>query len=197
MKEMEVLVLVVDNINERYLCLLIYKAGARLFPKYRELFNDDIEEFQQVCAVLMLKHIHKHDTSKGAISTFIYNSLPLLVRRWCISKEAKTMRTENLKTSIDILYPYTDFEDCEKFEHIFISDEDLVAEQIKEETRAKVSKIIEHYPLIKNKIYNDLTFPQLARKLKMTERQIKYRYALEMVDLMEKYENILKSLYYL
>ena len=107
------------------------------------------------------------------------------------------MRIENLKTSIDILYPYTDLEDCEKFENIFISDEDLVAENIKKETRAKVSKIIEDYPLVKNKIYNDLTFPQLARKLKMTERQIKYRYALEMIDLMKKYEDLLKSLYYL
>ena len=186
-----------DKINDNDLCLLIYKAGARLFPKYRELFNDDMEEFQQVCAVLMLKHISKHDKSKGAMSTFIYNSLPLLIRRWCISKEAKTMRLENLKLNMEKLLYDSDIEESKKYDSIFVSLENIPRDLDNLERDKIISKIMKNYPIIKRKVYDDLTFPQLAKKFKLTERQIKYRYALEMMNLMEKYENILKSLYYL
>lgn len=187
----------VDNINERDLCLIIYKAGASLYPKYRDLLGTDIEDFQQICAMLSLKNLKNYDKDKGAISTFIYNSLPLLIRRYLISKEAKTIIIENNKINLDNLYHYTELNNEDKFSRLFVSEENIADEYSRREIVSVIGKISKNYPVMRRKIHDDLTFPQLAKKLKMTERQVKYRYCLELTDMISKYENILKSLYYL
>lgn len=187
----------VDNINERDLCLIIYKAGANLFPKYKELFDNDMEDFQQICAVLSLKNLKNYKKDKGSISTFIYNSLPLLVRRYMISKEAKTITMEKNKINLDNFYHSTELNNEAKFNRLFVSEENIPEDYSKKEIVSVIGKISKNYPIVRKKIYNDLTFPQLAKKLKMTERQVKYRYWLELTDMIEKYENVLKSLYYL
>lgn len=186
----------VDNINERELCLIIYKAGANLYPKYRDLLGTDMEDFQQICAVLSLKNLKNYDKDKGSISTFIYNSLPLLVRRYMISKEAKTITMEKNKINLDNFYHSTELNNEAKFNRLFVSEENIPEDYSKKEIVSVIGKISKNYPIMRKKIYGDLTFPQLAKKLKMTERQVKYRYCSELTDMISKYENILKSLYY-
>ena len=168
----------VNGINDKDLCNLIYKAGALLFPKYRVLFNDDIEEFQQHCAILILPKLKKYDNSKGSISTYIYNFLPLALGQWYNqSLECKTMLLSINSTSIeDILSTFKEPSDCKLFTDNIDIPNDL---QIKE----LIDRIKLNYPTFFLKETEDLTFRQLGSRLKVGERKAKYLYSKDLSNI--------------
>jgi hypothetical protein len=181
----------IKGINDNDLCNLIYKAGALLFPQYESLFSGDIEEFQQHCAVLILPKLKKYDSSKGAISTYIYTFLPLALGNWVArSKEYKTMLLEVNKSRLQDLIE-DDVEDM-LFEDL---EQDIKKDLILKERDIKLRKIISKYPNYCIKEIEDLTFRQLAKRLNVNERRAKYLWYKDMIEIRNKYTNLLKSLY--
>lgn len=185
------LVQVENNFNETQLPLIIYKASSRLFPLYERLFGKDKDDFQQLCAVLALNNLKYYDERKCEISTFIYNFLPMWVNKWVNSNEGQTLWYETHKLNIDDV----DDDDSEKYDSLFVSDENIIADYENKLIRNKIKNILSNYPVLRNKIYEDLSFSQIAKKLKMSKRQISYKYAMELKDLIDKNDNFLKTLY--
>lgn len=180
-----------NNFNETQLPLIIYKASSRLFPLYERLFGKDKDDFQQLCAVLALNNLKYYDERKCEISTFIYNFLPMWVNKWVNSNEGQTLWYETHKLNIDDV----DDDDSEKYDSLFVSDENIIADYENKLIRNKIKNILSNYPVLRNKIYEDLSFSQIAKKLKMSKRQISYKYAMELKDLIDKNDNFLKTLY--
>lgn len=186
----------VDNINERDLCLIIYKAGANLFPSYRDMFNNDLEEFQQLCAYLMLKQLKKYDSKKSSISTYIYTHMPLVLGVWIRQHEAKQMMMENTKVDIMNLRKDTDLEEEEIESSIYADTYDLKQECISVEEHKYFRDRLSKYPIVEAKILNDYTFAQLGKHLGISTRMAKYVFYKDLQKLIENEEKMLKSLYF-
>ena len=164
-----------NNIDDKDLCKIIYKASSILFPNYSNLFHDDMEEFQQQCCVLMLDNIKKYNSSKGSISTYIYNVLPLLINRWLLSKEGKTFIYNSNNIDIDKIISNKSYS---------ISINYNINNNI-------FKKIFDEYKIVKWKLVDDLSFSQLAKKLNTSKSYARYQYAMQLANIYQKYENIL------
>lgn len=186
----------VDNINERDLCLIIYKAGANLFPSYRDMFNNDLEDFQQLCAYLMLKQLKKYDSKKSSISTYIYTHMPLVLGVWIRQHEAKQMIMENNKVDIYNVARETGLEQEEVEYSVFADQYDLKHECISVEEHKYFRDRLSKYPIVEAKILNDYTFAQLGKELGVSTRMAKYVFYKDLQKLIKNEEKMLKSLYF-
>jgi hypothetical protein len=193
---MEVLVQVADNIDERELCLIIYKAGTREFYKYKDLFKDDLEEFQQHCAYLMLKQLKKYDKSKSSLSTYIYTHMPLVLGVWIRQHEAKQMMMENSKLELFSMGKDTELEEEEVESNILVDSYDLKQECIGKEEYDYFRDRLSKYPVVEAKILNDYTFAKLGKELGVSTRMAKYVFYKDLQKLIKNEEKMLKSLYF-
>lgn len=186
----------INNINDKDLCKLLYKASVNLFPNYKELFNNDLEEFQQLCAYLMLKRLKKYDSKKSSISTYIYNYMPLVLGLWIRQHDAKQIMMENTKLDITNLIKYTDLEEEEIESSIFADDYDLKEECIFAEEHKYFMERLSKYPIVEKKILNDYTFAKLGKVLGVSTRIAKYLFCKDLQKLIKNEEKMLKSLYF-
>ena len=178
-----------DNVNDNELCKLIYKASFLLYPKYSSLFNGDCEEFQQLCAVLILPKLKKYDKSKGALSTYVYNFLPMAVNNWyCRSKESKELLNEVNKLRVEDLVD--DVNEC----RLFTDTIDIPRELKKKDINKVLNEIREKYPFFRLREEENLTFRQIGSKLNTNERRAKYLYWKELMEIRNTYGDLLKSL---
>lgn len=180
----------VEGINDKDLTLIIYKAGARLYPQYEVLFCGDIEEFQQHCAVLILPKLKKYDSSRGSISNYIYKTLPFVLGQWVAKhKEYKTMLFEINKSRLPDLID-------DEAEDIMFEDtqQDVKQDLINKERDKVLKKLMVKYPMFCTKETEDLTFKKLGKQFGISERQAKYLWWKELIDIRNNYMDILKSL---
>lgn len=187
----------IKGINDNDLCNLIYKAGALLFPQYESLFSGDIEEFQQHCAILILPKLKKYDESKGALSTYIYNFLPLLLGNWYQrKKESKTMLFELNKVYLDgLVSGDDDWGSSREYNCWYVDDIDIPKELMKKDLNKLLDKIKINFPTFTLKETEGLTFRQLGSRLKVGERRAKYLYIKDLIEIRKSYAELLKSLY--
>lgn len=185
----------VSNVNDEDLCKLIYKAGVLEFPKYCDLFNGDLEEFQQHCALLILPKLKKYNENKGALSTYIYNFLPLLLGHWYArTRESKIMLFELNKLSLDNLSHGDDWDVQKEYTYLFADDVDIPKDIMEKDLNKILEKIMLNYPALASKEMDGLTFRQLGRKLNVSERRAQYLYIKDLIEVRKKYNDLLKSL---
>ena len=183
------------SISDRELCKIIYKAGVLEFPKYCDLFNGDLEEFQQHCALLILPKLKKYGESKGALSTYIYRFLPLVLGHWYQrKKESKTMLFELNKVSLDGMYRDDDWGEKKEYNCWYVDDTDIAKELMKKDLNKLLDKIKINFPTFALKETEGLTFRQLGSRLKVGERRAKYLYIKDLVEIRKSYTELLKSL---
>lgn len=182
------------EISDNELCLLIYKASSKLFPLYSSAFMYDIEEFQQQCCVLILPNLKKYNSSKSKVSTYIYNNLPLLLNRWLKSKEGQSKLYNDFTINLDNLLNDTDLSSDDKRDMFVRDDYDLVKSLIDKEENSIISNILNKYNIVKMKLEDDLSFAQLGKRLHTSKSYARYLYAMELADLTQKYEKVLKKL---
>jgi hypothetical protein len=167
----------INNVNDRDLCKLIYKASAKLFPQYAGLFNNDLEEFQQQCAVLILPKLKTYDCNKGAISTYIYSSLPLVVAYWAqTSKESKTMMFNDTKVNLDLLLKREKNNDID---YIFVDDIDIRKTLYIKDELLKYKE----FPFVIYRDVYDYSFVEIGNLLNLNMQQVIYRYKKELKKL--------------
>lgn len=186
----------INNINDKDLCLIIYKAGALLFPRYSRYFGDDLQEFQQECAYIVLSNLNKYNPKKGSISNYIYNNLPLLVSNYLRCSEGKSKLMNDNFMSLDELVSgkLSNDRDMDNYDCFLIDyDYNLVDEINEKEKLSTIRKILNEYPTLKLRFDNDLSFSELAKKLGTSVGCAKYRYITEIGNMLYKYEKTLNN----
>lgn len=186
----------VNNINDDDLCRLIFKASINLFPNYRDMFNNDLEEFKQLCSYLMLKQLKKYDSKKSSVSTYIYTHMPLVLGVWIRQNDAKQILMENSKLDIYNLIKDTDLEEEEIESSIYVDDYDLKEECISSEEHKHFMETLSKYPIVEKKILNDYNFAKLGKELGVPTRIAKYMFYRDLQKLIKNEEKMLKSLYF-
>lgn len=185
-----------QNIKDEDLVNLLYKCSARLFPTYSDMFNGDLEEFQQQCCLLTLKHLDKYDSNKSSISTFIYNNMPLYVKSWLRSTEAHNMLYYNNNViSMDKMLQKTELDNEEKMDKALLNEYNLIDDLNDKLNIDKLDSILEKYEVLKMRYIDDLQLKDISNKLNKPISSIQYQINKEIKNLFKKHYNFLENMY--